>query len=349
MVSGIVGSVDSKNKLSISQAYTLGNLYTANESVDGTYVSAGNAEIHSIYAGLDLSERTWVYYIAPENTNIFSVIGGDDYIPWDQRSNVNEYNNSTGDLCEKVDVSDGGIDHPDKSKSWRIYTGGLLILNDFLSNSEDYFSKKTDLTGIESVQYGTAYNPLLTIVTAKDNVKNLAFDWGELNVASDEDFVVHNSGLTLNNFDNNQGHYYAGTVYADGELNISVAKDASTLVIMDGAEFYGSSVVLNANGRDALISGLLQATGKDPGTGSVLVTSAGDSDFEILGQLNSAQAGATTTISGLSPVAPASFVADASVVNDPMKSLTTISDIYAINVNASDVVVGDVTVETEGQ
>ena len=348
LVSGIVGSVDSKNKLSISQAYTLGNLYTANESVDGTYVSAGNAEIHRIYAGLDLSERTWVYYIAPENTNIFSVIGGDDYIPWDQRSNINEYNNSTGDLREKVDVSDGGIDHPDKSKSWRIYTGGLLILNDFLSNSEDCFSKKTDLTGIESVQYGTAYNPLLTIVTAKDNVKNLAFDWGELNVASDEDFVVHNSGLTLNNFDNNQGHYYAGTVYADGELNISVAKDASTLVIMDGAEFYGSSVVLNANGRDALISGLLQATGKDPGTGSVLVTTAGDSDFEILGQLNSAQAGATTTISGLSPVAPDSFVADASVVNDPMKSLTTISDIYAINVNASDAVVGDVTVETEG-
>ena len=224
----------------------------------------------------------------------------------------------------------------------------MLILNDFLSGAENYFSNQSNLEDIKSIQYGTAYNPLLTIVTAKDNVSSLTFDWRDLNVASAEDFVVHNAGLTLNNFDNNQGHYYAGTVFADGALNINASQDASTLVIMDGAEFYGSSVLINTNGRDALISGLIQATGSIPGSGSVSVISNGGSDFEILGQLNSAQAGAITTISGISATAPNSFVVDSSVVKDPMKSLTTISDIYAINVNASGAVVGDVTVETEG-
>ena len=349
-VSGIVGTVDIANKLSVQQVYTLGNLYAAKQwNANQDYESTGSTEVYKISSGQSLLESNNVYYISPENTSIFSdlsnQLGYGSVVAWKDRSSAEAYEGLEDQIHNSPET---GIDKPDDGKNWRLYAGGLLILNDFLSGAENYFSNQSNLEDIKSIQYGTAYNPLLTIVTAKDNVSSLTFDWRDLNVASAEDFVVHNAGLTLNNFDNNQGHYYAGTVFADGALNINASQDASTLVIMDGAEFYGSSVLINTNGRDALISGLIQATGSIPGSGSVSVISNGGSDFEILGQLNSAQAGAITTISGISATAPNSFVVDSSVVKDPMKSLTTISDIYAINVNASGVVVGDVTVETEG-
>lgn len=349
-VSGIVGTVDIANKLSVQQVYTLGNLYAAKQwNANQDYESTGSTEVYKISSGQSLLESNNVYYISPENTSIFSdlsnQLGYGSVVAWKDRSSAEAYEGLEDQIHNSPET---GIDKPDDGKNWRLYAGGLLILNDFLSGAENYFSNQSNLEDIKSIQYGTAYNPLLTIVTAKDNVSSLTFDWRDLNVASAEDFVVHNAGLTLNNFDNNQGHYYAGTVFADGALNINASQDASTLVIMDGAEFYGSSVLINTNGRDALISGLIQATGSIPSSGSVSVISNGGSDFEILGQLNSAQAGAITTISGISATAPNSFVVDSSVVKDPMKSLTTISDIYAINVNASGVVVGDVTVETEG-
>lgn len=349
-VSGIVGTVDIANKLSVQQVYTLGNLYAAKQwNANQDYESTGSTEVYKISSGQSLLKSNNVYYISPENTSIFSdlsnQLGYGSVVAWKDRSSAEAYEGLEDQIHNSPET---GIDKPDDGKNWRLYAGGLLILNDFLSGAENYFSNQSNLEDIKSIQYGTAYNPLLTIVTAKDNVSSLTFDWTDLNVASAEDFVVHNAGLTLNNFDNNQGHYYAGTVFADGALNINASQDASTLVIMDGAEFYGSSVLINTNGRDALISGLIQATGSIPGSGSVSVISNGGSDFEILGQLNSAQAGAITTISGISATAPNSFVVDSSVVKDPMKSLTTISDIYAINVNASGVVVGDVTVETEG-
>ena len=349
-VSGIVGTVDIANKLSVQQVYTLGNLYAAKQwNANQDYESTGSTEVYKISTGQSLLESNNVYYISPENTSIFSdlsnQLGYGSVVAWKDRSSAEAYEGLEDQIHNSPET---GIDKPDDGKNWRLYAGGLLILNDFLSGAENYFSNQSNLEDIKSIQYGTAYNPLLTIVTAKDNVSSLTFDWRDLNVASAEDFVVHNAGLTLNNFDNNQGHYYAGTVFADGALNINASQDASTLVIMDGAEFYGSSVLINTNGRDALISGLIQATGSIPGSGSVSVISNGGSDFEILGQLNSAQAGAITTISGISATAPNSFVVDSSVVKDPMKSLTTISDIYAINVNASGAVVGDVTVETEG-
>ena len=102
----------------------------------------------------------------------------------------------------------------DESAPWRIYAGTTPILNAFLPNTEDYFSGETGHTdtmnGIDSIQYGTAYNPLLTIINANVNTDNLTFDWGDLGITGAASIAVYNSGLTLYNVDTSDGTGYYG-------------------------------------------------------------------------------------------------------------------------------------------
>lgn len=155
------------------------------------------------------------------------------------------------------------------------------------------------MNGIASIQYGTAYDPLLTIIHA--NTDTLKFDWQALGANNAAGIAVYGAGLTLDNFMATGGSgYYAGLLYADGALSISADGDAA---FSSAAELYGSSVTIDAKG-DVTIYGDVTATGntkdgttvKEDGTydelenfktdGSITITGG---SVDIYGQLTSAK------------------------------------------------------------
>lgn len=265
---------------------------------------------------------------------------------------------------------EGVVDAPE----WRIYNG-TPILNVFLPYAEDYFSgDDANLDGIENIQYGTAYDPLLTIIHTDGS--NLEFNWNELGITGAAGLAVYGNengvggGLTLNGYQANNNRYYGGTIYADGALNINVTGGHDgTFTITDGAHTYGSSVTINTNGSDALISGTIQATGnsnsKNDNEGSVTITSGkdedgnnNDADIEILGSITSAKnnnnGGVTIpSISGNEYIGwgdkPADVDGWADVISNPKDTrLPTYAEMYAHETNQYTGDDGTVNITTGG-
>lgn len=174
----------------------------------------------------------------------------------------------------------------------------MPILNAYLPNAEKYLANNHE--GITSIQYGTAYNPLLTIINADGKNTNLEYDWNKLNAEYNASFSVHNAGLTLNNVQDN-AMYYSGTIYSDGDLNIS-AKKGTDLMLGRGARLYGSKVTINTstdelgNGGNMIIYGEILAHGAK-GKGDIVLNSA--KDAEIMGSLTTVKEGTQSNISGL--------------------------------------------------
>ncbi|OUO91374.1 filamentous hemagglutinin N-terminal domain-containing protein [Cloacibacillus sp. An23] len=329
----------------INNVYTLGNIYSARADGKGGYNST-SIGLGAIYGmGNDRKDDgTYTYdqnkikdftpwftnanYIKPETGMMGDTDGmfrdlsdgnnrlENQYqelhvnaIDYDDKSDAASY--SFKNAISKIDTSDFDAKI---TGEWRLYDG-TPILNVFLPYAEEYFSKNSEEMenyGIQSIQYGTAYNPLMTIVTFDDNAaeKNLTLDWGELGITGTAGLAVYNGNLTLNNFQNNGDHYFGGTIYAGGGLTVNAATgegfDGTTFVITDDAKLYGSSVTVNTGGRDALISGSVTATGEHGGGNVVIDTGDGadgkaEADIEILGSISSAQAKDTEVqISGIS-------------------------------------------------
>ena len=152
----------------------------------------------------------------------------------------------------------------------------LPILNAFLSGSHKYFSDGSNWQEFikdnkdANVQYGTAYDPLLTIINTK---KDLSFNWSDMDLKNNGSLAVfglHDSGtnlnytpgLTLNNVEiTNSTHIFGGTIYSDGLLELN-AKDNLQGGLRFGMDsrLYGSDVVLNTNSSLEL-SGSVISTG----------------------------------------------------------------------------------------
>lgn len=314
VLGGIVGAIhryhDNKNgKLLISNAYTTGNLYS--DYTINSIVGSGSATL------------TNTYYIRPADTGSFDDLvnakkdnsnkdiafadkdQADSYAYEDSEGSQHSLTFTTqGKGSGKVDEGNETTIKADDT-NWRIYDGSTPILNAFLPNTEKYFSGETGVTnamdGIASIQYGTAYDPLLTIIDAGKNTQNLTFDWQKLGVNNAAGIAVYGAGLTLDNFKATGGSgYYAGLLYADGALSISADGDAA---FSSAAELYGSSVTIDAKG-DVTIYGDVTATGntkdgttvKEDGTydelenfktdGSITITGG---SVDIYGQLTSAK------------------------------------------------------------
>ena len=121
-----------------------------------------------------------------------------------------------------------------------------------------------------NVQYGTAYDPLLTIIKTK---KDLSFNWSDMDLKNNGSLAVfglhdegknlnYTPGLTLNNVEiTNSTHIFGGTIYSDGLLKLNAKDD-----LQGGLRFgmdsmlYGSDVVLNTNSSLEL-SGSVISTG----------------------------------------------------------------------------------------
>lgn len=286
VVGGILGATynwgsnynpGSNHKLQISNAYTMGNLY-----VDSYFVG----DIVGAFVGGTKSKVTFdkVYYIRPQENNGYIDITkppSNIYkLTLQKNAEVINYNELTDmSKWDKFDFStqtngkiEGATDDP-----WRRSNGiSLPILNAFLSGSHKYFSDDKHWQEFmenndgANVQYGTAYDPLLTIINTK---KDLSFNWSDMDLKNNGSLAVfglpnadetlrYTPGLTLNNVEiTNSTHIFGGTIYSDGLLELN-AKDNLQGGLRFGMDsmLYGSDVVLKTNSSLEL-SGSVISTG----------------------------------------------------------------------------------------
>ena len=389
-VAGIIGAVmNNRHDLIIENAYTTGNIYAGNQDDSGNiYLDRDNKMVGSIYGEnrgvkndntgpMEYADikRTNTYYIRPEDGVGFTQLGTNNYgsdnsnkgIDYEDRDNVNENENvysyyDNGWYSLNFSSQSGGNVTGNTDNNWRLYPDGTPILNAFLPDSESYFDKynnNTDLVnaGMDSVQYGTAYDPLLTIITANNNANgNLSFTLGagdnELSISNAAGLVVYNAGLTLNNFSSSgsSSGYYGGLIYSDGVLTINAA-DNEGLAFGSGADIYGSSVALNADGTitiygDVTATGNGTAANDDPDKAGSINIASNDSDINVYGTLTSATAGESVTIPGISGAPDSNWrpVDTGDSISDPSDNLNTIGERYEHTTTAS-AVNGNITIE----
>ena len=280
-VGGIVGATynynGTSNRLKISNAYTMGNMYVNGGGFIGDIVGVYEKGTQ----GKNLVDYYKVYYIRPQTDNGYidltsktsklKRLTNAKAIDYDKLSDKNQW----GDFSFSTQ-KDGKIEGA-TDDNWRMANGSSLpILNAFLSGSHNYFSQDSNwqefIKGNDgaNVQYGTAYDPLLTIINTK---KDLSFNWSDMDLKNNGSLAVfglhdkgtnlnYTPGLTLNNVEiTNSTHIFAGTIYSDGVLKLNAKDD-----LQGGLRFgmdsmlYGSDVVLNTNSSLEL-SGSVISTG----------------------------------------------------------------------------------------
>lgn len=358
VLGGIVGAVhryhDNKTgTLKISNAYTTGNLYS--DDTINSIVGSGSATL------------TNTYYIRPADTKSFDDLvdkkkdNSNKAIAYADRHNKNVWDFSTTGADDKGFSSQTGGDVTIESgQDWRIYDGNSLpILNAFLPNTEKYFSGETGVTnamdGIASIQYGTAYDPLLTIINATDETKKLTFNWQELGASNAAGIAVYGANLTLNDFMATGGSgYFGGLIYSDGALSINAHTSGDThnsentnvtgdVALGSASQLYGSSVSISADGN-VTIYGDVTATGNtkngatgtdnaitDKNSGNISITGG---SVDVYGQLTSAKAGETTKVPGISNMAEAGSWNSGDVKN-PEEAMSDIGDRFGYTTGAS--------------
>ena len=285
VVGGILGATynynggnnsNSNHKLKISNAYTMGNLY-----VDSYFV--GDI-VGAFFGNKNKVTFAKVYYIRPQADNGYIDLkkrpSNIPYLTIEQNATAINYNeltdNSKWGNFSFSTQTDGTIKDATED-NWRMSNGASLpILNAFLSGSHNYFSQESNWQEFmekndgANVQYGTAYDPLLTIINTK---KDLTFNWSDMDLKNNGYLAVfglpnadntlrYTPGLTLNNVEiTNSTHIFGGTIYSDGLLELNAKDD-----LQGGLRFgmdsvlYGSDVMLKTNSSLEL-SGSVISTG----------------------------------------------------------------------------------------
>lgn len=390
-IGGIIGRItsDGSNKLTIKNVYTTGNLYAQvgdKSSVEGLSSIYGNSQ--GVAADRITVENA--YYIRPDKESYLPFADLEENnkdnsnkpIDFNQKSDITQYQYGEGANHHSLtftqqadgDVDGGGSVSIDENGEkvalaegatgdWRIYDGNTPILNAFLPDSEKYFAQNglTDNSGENNaemsftgtIQYGTAYDPLLTIINTD---RDLAFNFGtgknELNITNAAGIAVYGGGLTFNNFDTSIGTgYFGGTIYADGALNISGSNDIG---LGSAAQIYGSAVNITTDGQ-LTIYGDVTATGNiDNGAkgneslpdapDTITVTDAGHisinaGDVDVYGTLTSATNGEVVNIPGIEDEAVTLTPGE---VDNPYAAMSDIADRFAHQVKSS--ATGDINI-----
>ncbi|WP_158095946.1 filamentous hemagglutinin N-terminal domain-containing protein [Cloacibacillus sp. An23] len=341
MVGGIIGRVRGGYNTTISNVYALGNIYAATRNADDNYQSTGTGlgAIYGIGAGQNIDGYTpnlsHANYIKPETTgtgndqfrNLSNSNGNNvKIIEYADRGDADKYDLTK---LEKLDGDDWSVNDGD----WRIYANGTPILNAFTPNMAASDGWK-DTEGITGVQYGTAYNPLLTILNVSDNV---SFNWGGLGLTSAGGLAVYGGGLTLDGFTSGgAGRYFGGTLYSDGALNVS-GTSGGFFNLGSAARLYGSSVTLDSQGGDITLYGSVTST-----NGGITINGGG---VEILGSLTASKIGKDTTVNGIAAGAEIKHD-DTSGLSTPDNAMTSVSDMHSLTVKGDKD--GDITVSAQG-
>lgn len=401
---GIVGAIRGTGTISIKNVYTTGNLYAAKQDADSKqYELAVSSVSDPVYVGsiwgqnensatID-AENT--YYIKPAQTEdggfkvwagesyLFPVLGsvidvdgnpkkiGEDNsnkaIDFDKKDDIAEYQYGEGENHHQLFQTNTKQNEVNESDAWRIYDGSTPILNAFLPNAKEYFDKEdTDKTGIGSIQYGTAYDPLLTIINAN---KDLSFNWQDLGINNDAGLAVYGAGLTLNDFMSTGGSgYFGGLIYSDGALNINAHTSGEThdaantnvtgnVALGSASQIYGSSVAINADGQ-VTIYGSVTATGNtqdgtswdetqkkytgtiDATDGSISITGG---SVDVYGQLTSAKDKESVRVPGINGMAEGWNPAEHGNVADPYEKMSDIGDRFGYTTGKS-AVTGNISI-----
>ena len=378
VVGGILGAIyiwpssfqpGSNHKLKISNVYTMGNLYV-NSGRIGDILGSYGSNTNSNYVNFDK-----VYYIRPQDDNgyldLTSVPSGLELTKKAKNINYNELTDKSkwGDFSFSTQTYgkiEGATDD-----NWRMSNGSLPILNAFLSGSHKYFSQDSNwqefMKGNEgaNVQYGTAYDPLLTIINTK---KDLSFNWSDMDLKNNGSLAVfglpnadntlhYTPGLTLNNVEiTNSTHIFGGTIYSDGLLELN-AKDNLQGGLRFGmdSKLYGSDVVLNTNSSMEL-SGSVISTGNHNALSSFnpekslqhgININAGD--LTVYGKLitmGDEKESTDVIVPGINYGYVDSLAPDKNNVSDKTKAMTSHGMTHAYRLHTATAKTGDITIST---
>lgn len=365
-IGGIVGNVAGDGdslRLSIKNVYTTGNLYAQNKNGESTTDGVGSIIGNISDGAKGRFEVENGYYITPGSEAFKELENGQHSakIKYKDRFEKGKYDkfeftSVTGEKKENIDSED---------LPWRWYYNSTPILNAFLPHSEDYFSGEKgstpDLNGIGSIQYGTAYDPLLTIIKADGSKDDLNFNWQDLGINNDAGIAVYGAGLTLDDFKSTGGSgYFGGLIYSDGALNINANvtdanKDKVTgdVSLGSSSQLYGSSVSINADGN-VVIYGTVTATGNSKNgvteeDGKISVENPGDitinaGNVDVYGKLTAAAEGESFSIPGINSMAEGWTPG---TVGDPYEAMSDIGNRFAYKTDASNRN-GDITIVANG-
>lgn len=376
---GILGTATQSGSINIDNAYTTGNLYAGVTDAGGSvtedlvggeiYGSGYTAKVGSIYGSTEYNATVKVgahtYYITPaaddNGKTLFTDLSGLEFkdngsLKYDfannnakqtvKYDNIGKYdfkfgNSSGGEGIDRPKTANGNLE---LNSDWRIYDGGTPILNAFIPNLEEYFGGNAqNMDGIESIQYGTAYDPLLTIITAN---KDLQYDWQELGINNSGSMAVYGAGVTFDNFLATGGTgFFSGLLYSDGKMNINSTGDVN---LGSAADIYGSAVNITAEGTvqingSVTATGLDAAEGADPNeNGSISITAG---NVIMAGTLEAAQKGHSVAVPGIKDTADkfdnADLKADMHAVMDDFGSR------FAYETEASEIN-GNININTDG-
>ena len=349
-VGGIAGRIT--NDLKIDNVYTLGNLYAASLTASNSkeYVSTTDT-LGAIYgSGGDLNNNiTNANYITPENPTDgtkpkFEDLSkqanaqGINVVAYNDKSDANKYELKDANDNTLVNNLDKTNDWTVNSGAWRLYEDGTPILNVFTPNmaATDAWKAQLKDTGA-TMQYGTAYNPMLTILNLEDanNIDGVTFNWGDLGLYGAGGLAVYGGGLTINNFESaGDGRYFGGTIFSDHALAMNGT--GTNFNLGSASKLYGSSVTLT-NGGDISAYGEITST-----NGGIEITGK---NVEIIGSLTAKAQGETTEIDGISGASRGRM--DTTDLNDPNKPMKSVSEMFTYTTDeAKDD--GNITVNASG-
>lgn len=302
-----VGGIAGRGPITMRNVYTLGTVVAYDADGKKTAVGVGRLVGEALegnpntYNNYNIADITNGYYIETGNPEFTYTDTDTDrklsdngkrgtVIQWKDRFNPDSYQDFTfsnyGADGKKLDDTNG---------SWRMYGNTLPMLNAFLPDTETYFSEngRTDSKGnaLSSVQYGTEYDPNLTIIKTEND---LSFDWNTLNRGGDSRIAVYGGGLTLTDVDTvSTTAFFGGNIDSTGNLVLSGKKGADML-FGAGADLHGSSVTISADGLLSL-DGNIVATGEN-GASNISITAG---DVKSYGKIESVKEGGETTVPGI--------------------------------------------------
>ena len=356
-VGGIIGRARGKTQLTIRNVYTMGNLYAGvgtynNDTRTYSYEHTEKNGLGAIYGGNEAPTLQGANYVKYDSdySDYFKDLSRQsdvNVIEYDDRYTQDEYVFvNVGEQGDKIfSNQDGGAVNNATDNNWRIYKDTTTpILNAFLPNVEDYFNDNNNMTNINTIQYGTAYNPLLTIIKATGD---LSYDWKKLGISGAASLAVYGGGLTLDNVDTSGGTgYYSGLLYTDKDLTLiatnknnepDATKVSGDIGLGSGAELYGSSVKIEADGT-VTVYGSVTATGETAdSTGDINITAG---DVDVYGTLTT---GKPVSIAGIEDSAQA-VNTNFENVNNPNEAMIHISERFAHEINSANGATSNITI-----
>lgn len=291
----------------MKNVYTLGTVVAYDANGKKTAKGVGRIVGEALEGGSDYNtaDITNGYYIETGDPEFTYTDGTDGelssygrngtVIQWKDCFNPYSYQGFTFSNYRADGKKQDGKKQDDANESWRMYGNTLPMLNAFLPDTETYFRKHelTDSKGnaLSSVQYGTEYDPNLTIIKTKND---LSFDWNTLNLGGDSRIAVYGGGLTLTDVDKvSKTAYFNGNIDSTGDLVLS-GKDGADMLFGAGADLHGSSVTISADGLLSL-DGNIVATG-EKGASNISITAG---DVKSYGKIESVKEGGETTVPGI--------------------------------------------------